>query len=99
MKKRVFLTVFGTALITVLVSVMLLVGVTYQYINKETKNQMSAQLNYLAAMVESQGEDYLQDLEDSRYRITLIAADGTVLFDNWSDANKMENHGKRQEFV
>ena len=58
MKKRVFLTVFGTALITVLVSVMLLVGVTYQYINKETKNQMSAQLNYLAAMVESQGEDY-----------------------------------------
>ena len=72
MKKRVFLTVFGTALITVLVSVMLLVGVTYQYINKETKNQMSAQLNYLAAMVESQGEDYLQDLEDSRYRITIL---------------------------
>lgn len=99
MKKRVFLTVFGTALITVLVSVMLLVGVTYQYINKETKNQMSAQLNYLAAMVENQGKDYLQDLDDSRYRITLIAADGTVLFDNWSDANKMENHGKRQEFI
>lgn len=99
MKKRVFLTVFGTALITVLVSVMLLVGVTYQYIHEETKHQMSAQLDYLAEMVESQGEEYLRDLDDSRYRITWIAADGTVLFDNWSDINKMENHSKRQEFV
>lgn len=99
MKKRVFLTVFGTALITVLVSVMLLVGVTYQYIHKETKHQMSAQLDYLAEMVESQGEDYLRDLDDSRYRITWIAADGTVLFDNWSDISKMENHSKRQEFI
>lgn len=99
MKKRVFLTVFGTALITVLVSVMLLVGVTYQYIHEETKHQMSAQLDYLAEMVESQGEDYLRDLDDSRYRITWIAADGTVLFDNWSDISKMENHSKRQEFI
>jgi two-component system phosphate regulon sensor histidine kinase PhoR len=98
-KKRVFLTVFGTALITVLVSVMLLVGVTYQYIHEETKHQMSAQLDYLAEMVESQGEDYLRDLDDSRYRITWIAADGTVLFDNWSDISKMENHSKRQEFI
>ena len=99
MKKRVFLTVFGTALITVLVSVMLLVGVTYQYIHEETKHQMSAQLDYLAEMVESQGEDYLRDLDDSRYRITWIAADDTVLFDNWSDISKMENHSKRQEFI
>ena len=99
MKKRVFLTVFGTALITVLVSVMLLVGVTYQYIHEETKHQMSAQLDYLAEMVESQGEDYLRDLDDSRYRITWIAADGTVLFDNWGDISKMENHSKRQEFI
>ena len=71
MKKRVFLTVFGTASITVLVSVMLLVGVTYQYIHEETKHQMSAQLDYLAEMVESQGEDYLRDLDHSRYRITM----------------------------
>lgn len=99
MKKRVFLTVFGTSLITVLVSVMLLVGVTYQYIHEETKNQMHAQLNYLVDMVESHGEEYLLDLDDSRYRITWIAADGTVLFDNWNDVEKMENHSQRQEFI
>lgn len=99
MKKRVFLTVFGTALITVLVCVMLLVGVTYQYIHEETKTQMTAQLDFLADMVESQGKDYLQDLSDSRYRITWIDEDGTVLFDNWTDSSKMENHSKRQEFI
>ena len=37
MKKRIFLTVFATALITVLVSLILLVGVTYRYINEDTR--------------------------------------------------------------
>jgi two-component system phosphate regulon sensor histidine kinase PhoR len=26
-----------------------------------------------------------------------VAADGTVLFDNWEDASKMSNHGNRRE--
>lgn len=99
MKKRIFLTVFGTALITMLVSVMLVVGVTYQYIHQESKAQMMAQLDYLSELVDSEGEACLNKLDDTRYRITWIAEDGKVLYDNWSDADKMENHAKRQEFV
>ena len=99
MKKRIFLTVFATALITVLVSLILLVGVTYRYINEDTKDQLMAQLDYLSQAVDDEGFTYLNQLENNSYRITWIAADGAVLFDNRSNISRMENHADRQEFI
>ena len=99
MKKRIFITVFGTALVTVLVSLVLLVGFTYRYINEDTKGQLLAQLDYLVQGVENDGLNYLEQLENNSYRITWIAADGAVLFDNRNDIKNMENHANRQEFI
>ena len=99
MKKRIFLTVFATALITVLVSLILLVGVTYRYINEDTKDQLMAQLDYLSQAVDDEGLTYLNQLENNSYRITWIAADGAVLFDNRNNISRMENHADRQEFI
>ena len=99
MKKRIFLTVFATALITVLVSLILLVGVTYRYINEDTRDQLMAQLDYLSQAVDDEGLTYLNQLENNSYRITWIAADGAVLFDNRNNISRMENHADRQEFI
>lgn len=99
MKKRIFLTVFATALITVLVSLILLVGVTYRYINEDTRDQLMAQLDYLSQAVDDEGLAYLNQLENNSYRITWIAADGAVLFDNRNNISRMENHADRQEFI
>ena len=99
MKKRIFLTVFAAALITVLVSLILLVGVTYRYINEDTRDQLMAQLDYLSQAVDDEGLTYLNQLENNSYRITWIAADGAVLFDNRSNISRMENHADRQEFI
>ena len=99
MKKRIFLTVFATALITVLVSLILLVGVTYRYINEDTRDQLMAQLDYLSQAVDDEGLTYLNQLENNNYRITWIAADGAVLFDNRNNISRMENHADRQEFI
>ena len=99
MKKRIFLTVFAAALITVLVSLILLVGVTYRYINEDTKDQLMAQLDYLSQAVDDEGLTYLNQLENNSYRITWIAADGAVLFDNRNNISRMENHADRQEFI
>ncbi len=99
MKKRIFLTVFATALITVLVSLILLVGVTYRYINEDTRDQLMAQLDYLSQAVDDEGLTYLNQLDNNSYRITWIAADGAVLFDNRSNISRMENHADRQEFI
>lgn len=99
MKKRVFFTVFGTALVTVLVSLILLVGFTYRYINEDTRDQLLAQLDYLTQGVENDGLEYLNQVENNTFRITWIAADGAVLFDNRNDIDHMENHANRQEFI
>ena len=99
MKKRIFLTVFTAALITVLVSLILLVGVTYRYINEDTRDQLMAQLDYLSQAVDDEGLTYLNQLENNSYRITWIAADGAVLFDNRNNISRMENHADRQEFI
>ena len=99
MKKRIFLTVFATALITVLVSLILLVGVTYRYINEDTRDQLMAQLDYLSQAVDDEGLTYLNQLKNNSYRITWIAADGAVLFDNRNNISRMENHADRQEFI
>ena len=99
MKKRIFLTVFATSLITVLVSLILLVGVTYRYINEDTRDQLMAQLDYLSQAVDDEGLTYLNQLENNSYRITWIAADGAVLFDNRNNISRMENHADRQEFI
>ena len=99
MKKHIFLTVFATALITVLVSLILLVGVTYRYINEDTRDQLMAQLDYLSQAVDDEGLTYLNQLENNSYRITWIAADGAVLFDNRNNISRMENHADRQEFI
>ena len=99
MKKRIFLTVFATARITVLVSLILLVGVTYRYINEDTRDQLMAQLDYLSQAVDDEGLTYLNQLENDSYRITWIAADGAVLFDNRNNISRMENHADRQEFI
>src|SRR5665648_140217 len=36
--------------------------------------------------------------ESSQLRVTVIAVDGTVLYDNQQDASTMENHASRSEF-
>ena len=48
--------------------------------------------------MEQQGADYLKNIKDKSARITYIAQDGTVLFDNEADASEMENHRDRDEF-
>ena len=41
--------------------------------------------------------DYLKSLTEKKYRITWVEPDGTVKFDNKTDASKMENHANREE--
>ena len=41
---------------------------------------------------------YLESIEDSSLRVTLIDLEGNVIFDNQLDENEMENHASRKEF-
>ena len=41
---------------------------------------------------------YLESIEDSSLRVTLIDLEGNVVFDNQLDESEMENHASREEF-
>ncbi len=99
MKKKIFLYIFGTAFLTILIALSMMLGVTYQHINADKMNQLTAQTQYVAKAVETEGMDYLKSIDTEEYRLTFIAQDGRVLYDSVKDITKMENHRNRQEFI
>lgn len=58
---------------------------------------MRDELSLAEAGVELGGQDYLESLPDERFRLTWIANDGSVLFDDQADEQSMENHLQREE--
>ena len=62
------------------------------------RDELVKEVAYLEYGVEQQGADYLENIKDKSARITYIAQDGTVLFDNEADVSEMENHRDRDEF-
>ena len=102
MTKKIMHAIFLVASIILLLSFSLVAGILYRSYSQKQTLQIEDELNIAAKGVELSGLDYLEaieDLESGRYRLTWIAKDGTVLFDNTTEASQMENHANRTEFV
>ncbi len=97
MKDKIFKSICLVGIITLLSSLILIMGVLYEYFTSAQMKQLVNDTSLAAVAVENDGLDYLNKLSDSDYRITWIKEDGTVLFDNKADSQKMENHLERQE--
>lgn len=69
------------------------------YFEKQIHQELKREIDYLALAVEGGGKEDLQKITEQGERITLIAEDGTVLYDNKADISKMENHSDRVEFI
>ena len=100
MRKRVFGSIFLTALVTLVVTASLLLVAVHSGLTQDLQERLSNECNYIAAATASGGEQELQRI-GSVYadRITLVGADGTVLYDNERDAAEMENHALRPEIA
>ncbi|WP_297282804.1 ATP-binding protein [uncultured Agathobaculum sp.] len=100
MRKRVFGSIFLTALVTLIVTVSLLLVAVHSGLTQDLQERLSNECNYIAAATASGDEQELQRI-GSVYadRITLVDADGTVLYDNERDAVEMENHASRPEIA
>ena len=102
MTKKIMHAIFLVASIILLLSFSIVAGILYTNYSQKQTLQIEDELNIAAKGVELSGLDYLEaikNLESERYRLTWIAKDGTVLFDNTTDASQMENHANRTEFV
>ena len=97
MTKRIFRTIFIVAVGVFIASSLLFMTVLYDYFSAVGQNQLRAQIDLAAQGVANEGIGYFDGLESQNYRITWIGTDGSVLYDNISDADNMENHFEREE--
>ena len=98
MTKRIFRSMVITAGAVLLASLVIIMGCLYEYFCGVQEQQLKDELGLAAAaMQQGEGESYLRSLSSDRYRLTWVAANGTVLYDTRTDAAGMENHGQRQE--
>ena len=97
MKRRVFWSILGVALTVLLASLVLIVGVLHGYFQDRVVQELAQATAYVAHGVENEGMGYLTEDLPGDDRVTWVAADGTVLFDNWEDAAELEDHADREE--
>lgn len=96
MSRKIFTAIWGAALAVFLASLVFIMGVSNNYFTGVQMKQLHAETALAAQGVTLSGTDYLDGLSGD-CRITWVAADGTVLFDNEADASRMENHLEREE--
>ena len=98
MRKKIFKNRCLLALVTILLSSLLVTIVYYANSDARMKSEVREETRFVRGAVELSGQDYLATVENTANRITLIDTDGTVLYDNQADPATMENHSDREEF-
>ena len=97
MTKRIFRATLTVALTVLLASLVLIVGVLHGYFQDRVLDELASRTSYIALGIEHEGMAYLEDGFPNDCRVTWVAADGTVLWDNREDPSRMENHADRSE--
>lgn len=101
MKQRILNHVSMLVILSVILTFIAASIVMYSKFNTYIKESVRNEAEYVRAAMEELGEDYInvsfENLADSR--ITIMDADGNVLFDTMASADSMENHKDRPEVV
>ena len=97
MTRKIFRSIVLVAASVLIVGMAILFGVLYSYFGTVEERELQDAVQLAATAVEKDGDTYLKALSDTRYRLTLIAADGSVLYDTATGAADMENHRERTE--
>lgn len=100
MKKRIFWNIFLSSLIAALLFGGAVLFAQYRAFEALVVSELITECDYAQSGLLSAADEkaYLERLS-SRNRLTLIATDGTVLFDSASDVTRMDNHADRPEIT
>lgn len=97
MTKRIFRSIMLVSAVCMVTGLAFLMGVLYHFFGNQLEKELKAEASYLELAVEENGESVLEKLPKNSARVTWIAEDGTVIFDNKADAFDMSNHNDREE--
>lgn len=97
MTKKIFHSIVLVAASVLLASLVIISSCFYEYFGRLQRQEMRDELYLAATAVEHGGDDYLKNISSGHFRLSLIAKDGSVLYDTAADAESLENHGGREE--
>ena len=97
MTRKIFQSIIAVVISVLLLSLALITGVLYNHFETAMLDQLRTTAQFAEQGVEQEGMAYFDSLHAKNCRVTWIAADGTVKYDNRSDPKTMENHADRQE--
>ena len=97
MTSRIFRSTVFVAVVVLLCSLGIVIGVLYNHFTGVQVQQLKDELSLAVTGTEQYGNAFLENVEADRFRVTWIDTDGTVLFDTRVDESTMENHADREE--
>ncbi len=97
MTSKIFRSTVFVAVVVLLCSLGIVMGVLYSHFSGVQIEQLKDELSLAVTGTEQYGNGFLENVEVERFRITWIDTDGTVLFDTRTDQTTMENHADREE--
>ena len=97
MTNKIFRSTVLVAVIVLLCSLGVVMGVLYNHFTGVQVQQLKDELSLAVTGTEQYGNAFLENVEADRFRVTWIDNDGTVLFDTQVDQTTMENHADREE--
>lgn len=97
MTRKIFQSIIAVVISVLLLSLALITGVLYNHFETTMLDQLRTTAQFAEQGVEQEGMAYFDSLHAQNCRVTWIAADGTVKYDNRSNPKTMENHADRQE--
>ncbi|MGI6202625.1 MAG: ATP-binding protein [Eubacteriales bacterium] len=96
MTLRIFRNTLLVGAVAILACSILFLGVMYYNVERMAFYRLQTEAEHMAAGISAYGDGYLQKISPAS-RVTLVAADGTVIFDSVADASKMDSHLWREE--
>lgn len=100
MTKKIFTRMVSISVITFVASMVLFMGVLYDYFSRQLKHELETEAEYIAEAVDLNGIEYLDNVDvPINKRITWIDSTGKVVFDSAASPETMENHADRDEFI
>lgn len=97
MNSKIFRSSFFTTFLVLIAAIVFIMGILFDVFEKQIQREAATEAEYLARAVESEEADFLSEFNGTDRRITLIDADGDVLFDNQTNADALDNHAEREE--
>lgn len=97
MSSKIFRSTVLVAMLVLLCSLAIVLGVLYNHFTGVQVAQLKDELSLAVTGTEQYGNAFLENVEADRFRITWVDTDGTVLFDTKVAPVDMVNHADREE--